>query len=106
VKSHDQAIAIASRAPGNFLGVTRDVAGDEWTVVALESPEALGNWYARSAGDVTHYRYVAAFDKLRIDPLAAETVMRPDDPDHRAKGIILGVAVLGGTWLFAKSLGR
>jgi hypothetical protein len=80
----DTAIALAQRAPGNFLGVWFVVpVGNmpaQWEVVALASPQALVEWYEEIAGSPTLYYYLAAFDKTRDTSRPAGESTAPPKP--------------------------
>lgn len=86
----DTAVALAQRAPGNFLGVVLYVpignVPAKWDARSFPSAAALADWYGEIAGAPTLYYYVAAFDKARGSQPAAETLAppKPGDPGWAA----------------------
>lgn len=77
----DTANALATRAPGDYLGVVLYVsmgsAPVRWDMASFRSLAALREWFEEIAGAPTLYYYLAAFDKTQAREPIVDSIAPP-----------------------------
>ena len=76
------AIALAQRAPGNFIGVVLyarmgQSTTPSWSMYSFLNSNALEEWYTEIAPSAPLYYYLAAFDKARSAQPMGESIAPP-----------------------------